>query len=992
MDGLLITILLGLGVLIGFWQYHSYLNSQALLIKVDRLESLLQQQQAELLRLIIQNPQLQNENSVEQQIKTQSKISPIQVTPANNTPNSNISHNEPVTELSKQNTPRSVYKNTDLNMSDERSWKVNKEETLQKIPEKNISSAYSSTSEKSAITPIPETIRPTEKTLDKKVQHIVTATVQSLGATEHAITIQPPVTSPKPHLNREPQQVEITNQSIPQQKTLASLIWEWLITGNPLAKIGILLLFFGLSYLLKFSIENELISASTRLIMAAGGCFALFAVGWMLKKKNLIYALILQGGGIGGLYITIFAATKIYTFIPSFVALALMTLVCLTTIVLAVFYRAISLAILASLGGYLAPILLSTGSGNYVALFSYYLILSIGILIISHWQVWRLLNLIGFGFTFGIGLMWAIPNYNHVDYIPCQLFLITNWLIFGFATELSTLKNKLKLNISFDATLLFGTPLIGFLFQYRLASEWEYGVAIASLFCAISYYIAYILVLKRYHEAGKLLALAFLLLAITFATLAIPFAFSAKWTSMVWAIEGIMILLFSTLQRQKYPALSGTTLIGVSLIILLTHQIVSIDEWLMLLMQNITIFAAAVIWYRAKIPNTENKSIALASLIVGVVSWLYSLNVLYDVAELWNMSQVNLVILMIILITSFGWLYVGKKMQFPAMASCSIILWPTSIIIICLSLAGNNSLVDSWLSGVVWVTIIASGIYLLKENTLLENQLVDKKLIHLLHLAFIALFLITELFWLTANYSAYTSLLYAAGLGICSLYMIACYLICYKFDWAKPYQKLYWQVCSVIAGILVIMVFITNFNSGTNIPLRFIPLLNPMDVTGALSIFVLYYFTIISKKFMPSDEDFQQYLKYMVYSVPFMLFLWGNSILIRGLAFIFDIDWNTNAILSSKIIQTILAIIWTITALITMLISTRKNRRKEWFVGGILLALVILKLFLVDISLNSGLHKAIAFIAVAVLILLIGYFSPLPPKKQVEDETDSHVR
>ncbi|OEJ08128.1 hypothetical protein BHE89_13890 [Shigella sp. FC1967] len=95
---------------------------------------------------------------------------------------------------------------------------------------------------------------------------------------------------------------------------------------------------------------------------------------------------------------------------------------------------------LASLGGYLAPVLLSTGSGNYIALFSYYLILSIGILIISHWQVWRLLNLIGFAFTFGIGFIWAIPNYTHADYLPCQLFLIANWLILDVATELSTLK------------------------------------------------------------------------------------------------------------------------------------------------------------------------------------------------------------------------------------------------------------------------------------------------------------------------------------------------------------------------------------------------------------------------------------------------------------------------------------------------------------------------------------------------------------------------
>ncbi len=57
---------------------------------------------------------------------------------------------------------------------------------------------------------------------------------------------------------------------------------------------------------------------------------------------------------------------------------------------LALLQRTISLAVLASIGGYLAPILLSTGGGSHVVLFSYYLMLSIGILVISVWQAWDL--------------------------------------------------------------------------------------------------------------------------------------------------------------------------------------------------------------------------------------------------------------------------------------------------------------------------------------------------------------------------------------------------------------------------------------------------------------------------------------------------------------------------------------------------------------------------------------------------------------------------
>lgn len=91
--------------------------------------------------------------------------------------------------------------------------------------------------------------------------------------------------------------------------------------------------------------------------------------------------------------------------------------------------KALSLAMLASLGGYLAPLLLSTGSGNYVALFSFYLLLSVGILAISVWQHWRELNLLGLIFTFGVGGLWGVNDYQPAFYLNCQLFTVANILL-----------------------------------------------------------------------------------------------------------------------------------------------------------------------------------------------------------------------------------------------------------------------------------------------------------------------------------------------------------------------------------------------------------------------------------------------------------------------------------------------------------------------------------------------------------------------------------
>jgi uncharacterized membrane protein len=151
---------------------------------------------------------------------------------------------------------------------------------------------------------------------------------------------------------------------------------RWLTGGNPLAKVGIVLLFFGIRVprALRGRAGSDL--HQLRLSSAAVIALGLLAIGWRLRHRSPVYALTLQGGAIGGLYLTSFAAFKIYGLLPHGLVFGLLVVICAASVALAVLQRAQGLAVLASLGGYLAPILLSTGSGDHVALFSYYALLS----------------------------------------------------------------------------------------------------------------------------------------------------------------------------------------------------------------------------------------------------------------------------------------------------------------------------------------------------------------------------------------------------------------------------------------------------------------------------------------------------------------------------------------------------------------------------------------------------------------------------------------
>lgn len=1010
MDDFLTLIVTIFVVVSLYWQYHAYINSNSLLHRIKQLEEKFTEQQEKLFKLLNKDNAVDIRTELDTQkceVKDLSRDIKREPQPTGPTYQSktveSIDTIEPVQNKAENNgTPVYQHAQASQEKAFNKTFPNEENPSVQssRVNDINLENKQSSKPEIStAPTPKePEPYRPKVATsrfahhYQKEVKQTYVEPASDLLMENRAGVASASLTRSEtshsenatPQVNRPASQYRpnLNPRSKRQQKSILGLIWNWVVTGNPLAKIGMLLLFFGLSYLLKYSIDNELVSASTRLMMAGTGCLALLGIGWWLRKKNLIYALILQGGGIGGFYITIFAATKIYDFIPIGIALAIMVLICIVSVILAVLHRAISLAVLASLGGYLAPVLLSTGSGNYIALFSYYLILSIGILIISHWQVWRLLNLIGFAFTFGIGFIWAIPNYTHADYLPCQLFLIANWLIFGIATELSTLKNKLKLNIPFDATLLFGTPLIGFIFQYRLASEWPYGVAIASSLYGLAYFALSWFALKRYREEGKLLAIAFLMLSATFATLAVPFAFSAEWTSIVWAIEGVMILAFSVLQQQKKPAIAGTILVAVSFVLLFNMPIISLGDWLMLVTQVIVVFAVGVLWYRAQFTHLDNRAIGYVTLFISTVSWGYSVLLLQEYGEHWLSPEVKSITFAFILISCWGMFFAGRKAQFSELASCSILFWPMSALIMLVYIYLSGSLIDNGLSTIIWITIFASGFYLLKVNTLLSKQRINKALIHSMHLIFIGLFLFTEFIWLMDVTYLYVSLHFASIIFGISLFIAISYMLAMKVNWIKEYQNAYWVVTLPALGLLVLSLIFANFNDGTESGIKFIPLFNLMDLMGIIGIWIGYQFISVIKCSPKYQALLKNNLPILNYIIPAMIFWWANGILLRGLVFATDIDWSSYAIINSKVIQTVLAIIWAITALVTMVMATRKKSRSQWFIGGVLLAVVIAKLFLIDTSLSSGLLRALAFIGVAILILLIGYFSPLPPKRQ----------
>ena len=174
---------------------------------------------------------------------------------------------------------------------------------------------------------------------------------------------------------------------------------NWLFTGNLVAKLGLLILFLGVSFLLKYVSAQVTVPIELRLAGIALADIALLAWAWRIRLKRPGISLPLQGTALAILMLVTFGAFRLYELIPAGLAFAVLFVLTAFTCLLAVLQNAVWLAVFGIVGGFAVPLLVSTGSGNHIGLFSYYALLNAGVFAIALKRAWRVLNVLSFGFT-----------------------------------------------------------------------------------------------------------------------------------------------------------------------------------------------------------------------------------------------------------------------------------------------------------------------------------------------------------------------------------------------------------------------------------------------------------------------------------------------------------------------------------------------------------------------------------------------------------------
>ena len=373
---------------------------------------------------------------------------------------------------------------------------------------------------------------------------------------------------------------------VPLRDRLPPFLARWIFGGNTIVKVGVLILFLGLAFLLRYTAERVTLPVEWRYAGVAGVGVVLTTLGWRLRTRRDGYGLILQGAGIGVFYLTTLGTLRLEPLLPPGLAFGFMALVAVCGALLAVLQDAPWLSLVAVAEGFAAPVLVSTGSGaDYVLLMSYMGILDIGILAMAWFKAWRPLNLVGAVATFALAGAWAQAHYVAGDRAGVQAFLLLFFLLFTVTGVLFARRalaagdgppaqaplseravDALRQVGRVDSTLTFGVPLAAFSLQYLLVRDQPWGPAWAAAGFALFHILLGGVLMRTTRPRYALLGEAHVIVGTIFATLAVPLALQGVWTGATWAVEAAGMYWLGLRQHRTYArAFALAVMLGAAL-------------------------------------------------------------------------------------------------------------------------------------------------------------------------------------------------------------------------------------------------------------------------------------------------------------------------------------------------------------------------------------------------------------------------------------------
>ncbi|EKK7718493.1 DUF2339 domain-containing protein [Cronobacter sakazakii] len=373
------------------------------------------------------------------------------------------------------------------------------------------------------------------------------------------------------------------------------------------------------------------------------------------------------------------------------------------------------------------------------------------------------------------------------------------------------------------------------------------------------------------------------------------------------------------------------------------------------------------------------RQVSRAHLGGGIAFWLVALLQ----AARWAFADISTglaLMLALLTLSALLWRAASRKAAWPDLAYAVWLLWPGMALMLACHIVIDGALVLAGWHSLVWCLTLPCALWLLRRDA----GALPVRLQQALHLSLFWMLLLAagaETWWFTdslpwGSEAWQTGIILAVSAAIVLLVNGAIRRGLWPCaQWPALYSG---PGLLPVAPVLAFLLLAGNLMSGVTIDWPYLPLINPLELGAGFALLAaLSGWRLLTRFWSPLLQQAQPWAPLIWYA---LLFWWGNGLVLRTLAWIGGIPWQSDALWDSRLVQTTFALLWMLLALLVMVSATRKGARQGWFCGAGLLGVVIVKLMLVDSAGGGGLARAVAFIGVAVLVLIVGYFSPLPPK------------
>jgi uncharacterized membrane protein len=340
--------------------------------------------------------------------------------------------------------------------------------------------------------------------------------------------------------------------------------FEKFIGENLLNKIGIAVLVLGISFFVKYAIDQDWINETGRVIIGlmAGGI--LIGIAHRIRNSYRSFSSVLMGGGLTVFYFTIAFAFHQYQLIGQKTAFAIMVIITAFAVLLSLYYDRLEMAVLATIGGFITPFLVRGTQDNYVALFIYLCILNFGWMVLAWFKRWPWINSLALFFTTIIYGAWLIKTlWDDNTVIPpfknAMLFGSIFYLQFVTMNIVNNIRQK-KSFTAFDFMIVLSVNFLFYIAGMFILPYWNDG-DYKGIFTALLGIFNLLLVIgfkqKKTIDQNFLSLLTGL--ALTFISLTAPVQFKGNNVTLFWAAE--TIILFFLFQKTRTIQLKIASLI-----------------------------------------------------------------------------------------------------------------------------------------------------------------------------------------------------------------------------------------------------------------------------------------------------------------------------------------------------------------------------------------------------------------------------------------------